>query len=271
MRAPGKFRKPARRLRPFRRIRRSVSRWQRRIAIGLGLAPPLADRGYMICATSRTGSTYLCQLLSSTGVLGNPREYFNTAGQRRRFDPAYPTNRRAQLDIIRTRGATGNGIYGVKVIGPQLLSLAGSIDPFRDLPNLALVRIRRHDLLGQAISLARARQTGQFIASDLPRGAAAYNAGAIRHGLRSIEQQDAIWDAAIGPLGVQPLSIAYEDILADPQVVVDRIAELMGLAPPVPIDRAIITQTMQRDQQNAEWRARFVADTGDEFRHLASR
>ncbi|MBA4098834.1 MAG: hypothetical protein C0484_18975 [Rhodospirillum sp.] len=271
MTAPGKFQKPARRLRPFRRLRKSVSRWQRRIAIGLGLAPPLANRGYMICATSRTGSTYLCQLLSSTGVLGNPREYFNTAGQRRRFDPAYPTDRQAQLDIVRTRGATGNGIYAVKIIGPQLLSLAGSTDPFRDLPNLAVVRIRRRDRLGQAISLARARQTGQFIATDQPRGAPAYDAGAIRHGLRSIERQEAIWDAAIGRLGVQPLSIAYEDILADPQLVVDRIAGLMRLTLPVPIDRAVITQTMQRDQQNAEWRASFLADTGDEFRHLASR
>ena len=269
MSARGKFQKPARRLRPFRRIRKSVSRWQRRIAIGLGLAPPLANRGYMICATSRTGSTYLCQLLSSTGVLGNPREYFNTAGQRRRFDPAYPTDRQAQLDIVRTRGATGNGIYAVKIIGPQLLSLAGSTDPFRDLPNLAVVRIRRRDRLGQAISLARARQTGQFIATDQPRGAPAYDAGAIRHGLRSIERQEAVWDAALAQLGLQPLPITYEDIVADPQAVVDRIAAHLGLAMPVKVDQAVVTHTMQRDEQSAEWRARFLAEGGDDL--LANR
>jgi hypothetical protein len=41
-----------------------------------------------------------------------------------------------------------------------LLSLGGSNDPFRDLPNLAVVRIRRRDRLGQAISPGvRARQT----------------------------------------------------------------------------------------------------------------
>jgi LPS sulfotransferase NodH len=245
----------------LRRIRQSI-------AIALGLAPPPADRGYMICATSRTGSTYLCQLLASTRLLGNPREYFNGGGQRRRNDPAYPDDRRAQLDMIRTRGATGNGIYAVKVLGPQL-PREGDVDPLRDLPNLSLVRIRRADVLGQAISLARARQTGQFIATDQPRGAPAYDAGAIRHGLRSIERQEAIWDAALAQLGVQPLPITYEDIVADPQAVVDRIAAHLGLAMPVKIDQAVVTHTMQRDGQSAEWRARFLAENGDEL--LANR
>jgi LPS sulfotransferase NodH len=256
--------------RPFRRIRKASKRWRRRIAIGLGLAPPLADRGYMICATSRTGSTYLCQLLASTGLLGNPAEYFNRAGQRTRNDPAYPSGRRTQLDIIRTRGATSNGIYAVKVISPQIQRYKAHADPFRDLPNLALVRIRRMDVLGQAISLARARQTGQFIASDRQRRAPAYDARALRHALRSIEKQEAIWDEAIGRRGVQALSIAYEDMLADPQAVVDRVALLMGVALPVPIDRSLIKLSVQRDEQSAEWRARFLAEGGGEFRYLSN-
>ena len=255
--------------RPFRRMRKLARRWQQRVAIGLGLAPAPADRGYMICATSRSGSTYLAQLLGSTGALGNPREYFNTNGCRRRIDPAYPAGRRAQLTVIRTRGATGNGIYGVKVIGPQLQELGGRIDPFRDLPNLSLVMLHRRDLLDQAISLARARQTGQYIATDRQRAAPAYDAQAIRQGLASILAQKSIWDAALAPLGLRPLSIAYEDVLANPQAAVDRIALLMGLALPVPIDRGLVTQQVQRDAQSTAWRERFLAETGDEFRHLA--
>ncbi|NJM91801.1 MAG: hypothetical protein HC861_03320 [Rhodospirillaceae bacterium] len=224
----------------------------------------------MICATSRTGSTYLCQLLASTRLLGNPREYFNGGGQRRRNDPAYPDDRRAQLDIIRTRGATGNGIYAVKVLGPQL-PREGDIDPFRDLPNLSLVRIRRADVLGQAISLARARQTGRIHRHRSAAGTPAYDAAAIRHGLRSIERQEAVWDAALAQLEMQPLPITYEDIVADPQAVVDRIAAHLGLAIPVKIEQAVVTHTMQRDGQSAEWRERFLADTGDQFRHLANR
>lgn len=257
--------------RPFRRIRKASKRWRRRIAIGLGLAPPLADRGYMICATSRTGSTYLCELLTSTGLLGNPKEYFNRAGRRRHNDPAYPSGRRAQLDIVRTSGATSNGIYAVKVISPQIQRYKTHADPFHDLPNLALVRVRRRDVLGQAISLARARQTGQFTASHLQREAPAYDARALRHALRSVEKQEAIWDQVIGRRGVQPLSIAYEDLLADPQAVVDWIASLVGVALPVPLDRSLVTLSVQRDEQSADWRARFLAECGDDFPHLVPR
>ena len=261
-----KYRKPAR---PLESLRHMARRWQLRIAIRLGLTPAMADRGYMICATARTGSSYLSQLLGSTGLLGKPREYFNTDGSRRRYDRAYPSDPRAQLDIIRTTGATSNGIYGVKVVGPQLGPLEGHIDPFRDLPNLALVKLHRRDLLGQAISLARARQTGQFIASDQRRGEPAYDVQAIRYGLVSIRRQQAIWDAALAQVSIQPLPIAYEDVLADPQAVVDQIALHIGLALPVPIDRSLVTHQMQRDAQNAVWRERFLAETGEQFRHLA--
>jgi LPS sulfotransferase NodH len=31
---------------------------------------------YLVCATPRTGSNFLCEVLSSTGVAGYPGEYF---------------------------------------------------------------------------------------------------------------------------------------------------------------------------------------------------
>jgi trehalose 2-sulfotransferase len=34
------------------------------------------ERAYLVCSTQRSGSTYLCQLLGSTGVAGNPEEFF---------------------------------------------------------------------------------------------------------------------------------------------------------------------------------------------------
>ena len=32
---------------------------------------------YLICATQRSGSTLLCELLKQTGVAGRPEEYFD--------------------------------------------------------------------------------------------------------------------------------------------------------------------------------------------------
>jgi LPS sulfotransferase NodH len=38
-------------------------------------------RAYVVCSTQRSGSTYLCQLLGSTGVAGRPEEYFEARAE----------------------------------------------------------------------------------------------------------------------------------------------------------------------------------------------
>ena len=234
----------------------------------LGLLPRLADCGYMICTTPRSGSNYLCQLLASTGQLGNPREYFNTAGRRKNSDPKYPKNPRAQIDIIRSEGATSNGVYSVKVMPVQYDRVTRKVGLLHEMPNLKFVQLRRRDLLGQAISLARVEQTGQFMASHRARGTPVYDVQGIRDGIRAVRARESSWDRAMRELGVQPLILEYEDVMRDPQAAVDQVAALMGLASSPPIDPAQILVTVQRDRETEAWRQRFLAETGDEFRHL---
>jgi hypothetical protein len=57
-----------------------------------------ADRGYAICTSGRSGSNLLGQYLSSTGMLGNPLEYFNGAGRRMLGQPDYPDDPSRQID-----------------------------------------------------------------------------------------------------------------------------------------------------------------------------
>ena len=96
--------------------------------------------------TPRCGSNFLCQLLASTGVLGDPREYFNPTGRRHYDgDPGYPDDPRAQLGRVLTTGRTGNGVYGVK-IHPFQLGELGDVDPLAELPRLHVVRMQREDL-----------------------------------------------------------------------------------------------------------------------------
>ena len=40
-----------------------------------------ASHAYIVCSTQRSGSTYLCHLLASTGVAGNPLEYFEARAE----------------------------------------------------------------------------------------------------------------------------------------------------------------------------------------------
>lgn len=129
-------------------------------------------RGYLVCSTQRSGSTYLCQLLDSTGVLGHPLEFFEAraetglpphpgyflaglprtgAGIR---DDLRPTDGPAYSDLTTVDGwaahlertfalgTTTNGIFGAKLMWNQLPDVeqhAGAIERFAGLSRLELL------------------------------------------------------------------------------------------------------------------------------------
>jgi len=223
-----------------------------------------ADRGYAICTSSRSGSTLLCQYLSSTGLLGHPLEYFNGAGRRMLGDPDFPDEPEKQIECVLTIGATANGIYGIKVFPTQFDLVAKSIPWTRMLPNLKFVLLKRRDLLGQAISSLRAAQTNQWRATMAAYGAARYDGDQIREHLRVAALDHARWDVFFARNGIGPTVIAYEDLVADPQAGVDRIAALFGLQNEARIKPETVDLAIQRDATTEEWKARFLS----EYRNL---
>src|SRR3954462_4910517 len=101
------------------------------------------DCSYLVCATERSGSTLLCELLGATGVAGRPEEFFeflNATGRPRQpreyfegvDDPTLldllppllvPLPRPAwaqQLGDALERGTTGNGVFGSKMMWAYL-------------------------------------------------------------------------------------------------------------------------------------------------------
>ena len=223
-------------------------------------ARPAADRGYAICTSGRSGSNLLCQYLSSTGLLGHPLEYFNAAGRRMLGLPDYPDEPDKQVDCIRTVGATRNGIYGVKIFPGQLDVVAKSIRWSERLPGLRFVRLARRDLLGQAISWSRALQTGQWQSTVPARAPAVYDAHQIHQCLRAAASDVARWDVFFARNGVGPAAIVYEELVADPQAAVDRVASLFGLCGVARIAPDKVHLAVQRDATTEEWRARFRAE-----------
>jgi len=220
-------------------------------------------RGYAICTTGRTGSNWLCALLSSTGALGRPREYFNCEARRQFDDPDYPAEPVEQFDRILSMGATPNGIYGLKVFPPQLDAVTPTCAWSELLPNLGFVWLQRRDLLGQAISSARASQTGQFRSSIRATASPRYDADLIRHLLAAVVKDQARWAFFFARTGIAPLTLHYEEIVADPQASVDRIAALVGLGEAAPIRPELVEFRMQRDAISEEWRERFLRENGD--------
>ena len=144
------------------------------------MADPLS---YLLCGTPRTGSTLLCGLLASTGVAGRPQSYFRQPDEqacaRRLGVPVagdgsfdYPSFVRA----ARTSGSTPNGVFAARVMWGTMHRIVDGLAPAggrRNLDVLAdafgplrLVHLRRDDVVGQAVSWARAEQTGYWQDGD---------------------------------------------------------------------------------------------------------
>jgi trehalose 2-sulfotransferase len=221
-----------------------------------------ASRGYAICTSGPSGSNLLCQYLSSTGMLGNPLEYFNGSGRRLLGYPEYPEDPAKQIDWILTEGATPNGIYGLKIFPAQVEQIEKSIRWAELLPDLKFVLLKRRDILGQALSAVRAMQTEQWRASMPARGPALYDGAQIYERLQIAARDYARWDIFFARRAVAAAVIIYEDLLADPQSAVDQVADLFGLRGQARAAGERIDLKSQRDAITEEWRARFL----DEYR-----
>jgi LPS sulfotransferase NodH len=222
-----------------------------------------ANRGYAICTSGRSGSNLLCQYLSSTGMLGNPLEYFNGSGRRLLGYPEYPDEPSRQIDWILTEGATPNGIYELKVFPAQAEHVEKSVRWTELLPDLKFVLLKRRDILGQALSAVRALQTEQWRASMPARGPAIYDGAQIYERLQFAVRDYGRWDIFFARQAVAPTIIVYEDLLVDPQAAVDQVADLFGLRGQACVASERIDLTMQRDAVTEEWRARFLAEYRD--------
>lgn len=134
------------------------------------MIPP--NHAYIVCSTQRSGSTYLCDLLASTGVAGRPLEYFEAraetgspphpgyflaglprtgAGirddQRATDAPDYSDlssvdGWEAHLERTFELGTTDNGVFATKLMWNQLPDLeqhAAAVPDFAGLPRSELL------------------------------------------------------------------------------------------------------------------------------------
>ena len=219
--------------------------------------------GYAVCTTIRSGSTWLAELLASTGQLGRPAEYFSTKFQRRVVSHDYPDTVRGQVAHALANGTTPNGIYGFKIYPMQLDGMAGRLNWTEWFPDLRFVHLQRRDLLGQAISRVRVNQTLQW-RSTMPASAAPrYDGAAILAAMRETVAQDARWTLFFARNGIAPLRLIYEDALQAADATVAAVAGLVGVEGTVTAAPERIAFAVQRDGVSAEWRERFVAQYGD--------
>ncbi len=152
---------------------------------------------YLVCATQRSGSTLLCELLKGTEVAGVPDEYFEALRStglprqpRQYFEdprvgdiaerfapvevdqPEQPGEFEGWFHYALQRGTTPNGVFGSKMMWNYFDDFRSRISElpgfegrsFTDaltevFPNLHIIFVRRRDKVSQAVSLWKAIQT----------------------------------------------------------------------------------------------------------------
>jgi len=246
--------------------------------------PTNGIRTYVVASTPRSGSTLLCNLIWDAGGMGAPKEYLNpmqmrdwelrlgsSLGQARNlllWGPAVnllsgrffwdEARLRAHLDRVRAR-RSGGGRFGLKVHLHHYQRFFGNKPPEHLLgTGLSWIHIRREDRLGQAISWVRALQTQQWASFQRPLLPARYDQTAISRALQRIASHEQAWEQLLADRS--PLRLRYEDLTMDPGGVLRGVACHLGVSPPARLPEAGLKR--QSDGLSAEWRARFIAETG---------
>lgn len=205
---------------------------------------------YGVIGTARSGSTYLCSLLSSTGVVGAPDEYADhNVESRLRHDWGIPNyfTKGGFLATAIARTAT-NGVAGSKFCHPH---------EFREMARFPISKwiwIRRGDAISQAISLYRARKSQQWTLADgdTPAKPPPYSVSAISRALQDIQIQNG--QISDGLQDQRHLEVWYEDLERNPNTVVETCQRFLGVQNASCLPVAL---KVQRDSTSQVWKRRF--------------
>lgn len=229
---------------------------------------------YLLCGTPRTGSTLLCSLLSSTGVLGYPDSYFRQEGESSWAASFGLTTHGSILDYpeytkaVRRASATPNGVSGIRVMWGSLEHLLAGLGQRpgqadrsvleRALGRLTFIHLHRDDVYAQAASWARAEQTGYWQHGDQVRRTPDHDLAQLKDLLRTIRDHNAAWDAWFEANDIAPYRVSYEKVVTDRRRTISGIARHIGVElPPDWVPES--PHQRQADELNRAW--------ADQLRH----
>jgi trehalose 2-sulfotransferase len=229
-------------------------------------------KSYVVASTDRSGSTFLCNLLWQTGVLGAPTEYWNfkrNAGLRGRpkgtsvgnqmMERLEATSLADYLTKLLACRTSKNGVFGVKAHSFDFEEALRQYPEMLDrLAPVSFIYIVRQDKVAQAVSMAKAAQTGAWVSSAKARNVnLQYDSDLIAKCLAWVERQDRDWARWFSTHGKEPFVVTYENLTADADRVMRDVVELMGVQNDEPQHVHLPELEKQGDETNEEWVARF--------------
>jgi trehalose 2-sulfotransferase len=244
---------------------------------------------YIICATPRSGSTLLCDLLASSGVAGRPDSFYrrqSIADFARDFGvPATDGIEgvafdRVYLDAVRREGKGDTAVFGLRLMWSSVAELSRRLDGlFPGLPSDAArlerafgkpvyLHLSRDDKVAQAVSRLKAEQTGLWhVAADgserersAPPQPAVYDADRLQDFIDEVEHDEAAWEDWFSTQGIVPHRLTYNQLTADPRAALAAALSALGLEAAHAAEVDVRTSRMA-DADSMAWAARYRASS----------
>lgn len=214
------------------------------------------EKTILIITECRSGSNYLCALMSKTCKLGNPLEYFSPYVS---FDRVSKFEDRCNVAL--DMGRSQNGIVAIKIFAYHLDVINEVKIHFNEIfQNRYWIWLRRHDLLEQAISSVIALQTKSWIITTERKEQPCYSQRMISRQLARLSKSEARWRIFFARNQILPLILWYEDFINSPENTIMKIAAYVDVDLHLSeINTDVYTQ-IQRTELNEEWKKKYISE-----------
>jgi LPS sulfotransferase NodH len=239
---------------------------------------------YFLLSSQRSGSSLLCDLLTKTGITGQPAEYFmhwrgfSHEGWEFSDYPAY-------IQRIFDETMSPNGVWGAKLMGGKVGGIEGVIEKleafpiFQKLtstekvrtlfPNLKCLFLTRRNKIAQAVSWWKAAQSDHYHSTTergMPDSPLRYDFAAIDHLISEIMVQEAAHQAFLDEMGLIPYTIIYEDFIRDMQGTINAIIEFLGIKDSYSFQASNLVK--MQDAISDEWIQQYRHDKQANWEHI---
>jgi len=218
--------------------------------------------GTLVLTEGRSGSNWLGSLTNVTGLLGSCEEWIDA-----RHSGVEPGS--VSLDdfisAVLDKASTPNSYFCIKLFPRHLFKVQNAYD--RDLItelqrrfDTQLIVLQRRDRLAQAISFARAYQTGAWQSTDNEKRDPDYSFDAICRSYFFVQRSYDFWETYLDLRSLDASKFYYEDMMDDCAPYMDAVRDHAGIQAEASDKPSESKLSIQRDTLNDEWRVQFVED-----------
>lgn len=216
-------------------------------------------KGIIVLTEGRSGSNWLGSLTDSTGQHGRFGEWLD-----HNYFPRSVARLSAKQFVARAvDAASTNEFFAMKIFPKHFFWFRDRyaldvVKALRDFHDIRVLLLQRRDTVAQAVSFARAIQTGSWSSTRPQRSAPAYDCELILRCYFSIAQSFEFWRQYCSLADLQVNEFFYEDLCNDASPYLSIFSDWSGVA----IDSGVTSSRfdVQRDGMSEEWRNRFIAD-----------